>query len=181
MSVIDDDDRIWKARCAEASDGWPFDADRDDPLTTHRIAVTCSHPGWAYLVAFDRESEARPTDREVAMLVSYLDEYKNRWYGNSGYRRNMERRPLDVDGTANSVVFHKWAEGDWGYRRQSYERGYLFTVVWPAQRANVKPGPYVGPYALEALMDRMHTIGGDGPMAHYWVEWKATHPEVFGA
>lgn len=180
MSVIDDEDRVWKARCAEAPDGWPFDADRDDPLTAHRIAVTCSHPGWRYLVAFDRESEARPTDAEAAMLVSYLDEYKNHWYGESSYRRRMERRPLDVDGGANGVVFHKWGEDDWGYRRQSYERGYLFTVVWPAQRASVEPDHgWRGPFTLLELMDRMHTMGNDGPMAH-WVEWKAAHPEVFG-
>jgi hypothetical protein len=62
VSVVDDEDGVFKARCAEAPDGWPFDADRDDPLTAHRIAVTSSHPGWRHVVAFDRE----PTDAEVA-------------------------------------------------------------------------------------------------------------------
>lgn len=178
MSVIDDEDRVWKARCAESPDGWPFDADRGDPLTAHRIAVTSSHPGWCYLVAFDRESEERPTERETAMLVSFLEEYKHHWY-RPGYREHLERRPLDVDGGANGIVFHKWAENDWGYRRRSFERGNLFTVTWPAQRASAKPGKYLGPFSLEALMDRIHTVGGDGPMQQ-WVDWKAAHPEVFG-
>lgn len=40
MSVIDDEDRIWQARCAEAPDGWPFDADRDDPLTARQIGLS---------------------------------------------------------------------------------------------------------------------------------------------
>jgi hypothetical protein len=113
VSVIDDEDRIWKARCAEAPDGWPFDADRGDPLTAMRIAVTSSHPMWAYLVAFDQQSEARPTDHESALLASYLDEYKSYWY-NDSYRLRMEARPLDVDGGANGVIFHKWAADDWG-------------------------------------------------------------------
>jgi hypothetical protein len=177
VSVIDDEDRIWQARCARAADGWPFDADRDDPLTAHRLAVTSSHPGWRYLVAFDRESEERPTDAETAMLVSYLDEYKDHWYGDNRYRRQIERRPLDVDGGANGVIFHKWGADDWGYRRQSYERGYLFTVVPPAMRDRHTDG-WGGPLSLLALMDRIHTIC-DEPTPH-WVEWKAAHPEVFG-
>jgi hypothetical protein len=158
---------------AETETDWPYDADRDDPLTAHRIAVTCSHPGWYYLVSFDRESEARPTDAETAMLVSYLDHYKDHWYGNSGFRQQMEQRPLDTDGGANGVIFHKWGPGDWGYRRQSYTMGPLFFPGWPGSNRER------GPFSLVALMDFMHTIGDDGPMAH-WVEWKAAHPDVFG-
>lgn len=77
MLSADEEDEFL-ARHAAKNDGWPFgtDADRDDPLTAMRIAVTSSHPGWAFLVAFDRESEARPTDHEAAMLRSFLDEYK---------------------------------------------------------------------------------------------------------
>lgn len=171
MSVIDEEDRYYAARVKESPDGWPFDADRNDPLTAHRIAVTCSHPGWYYLVSFDRESETRPTEHEVALLRSFLDEYKTHWYGDSGYRRAMERRPLDVDGGANGVVFHKFGTDDWGYRRQSFTTGPLFFPGWPHNRK-------AGPFSLLALMDHIHTIGGE-PMRH-WVEWKAAHPEVFG-
>ncbi len=178
MSVIDDEDRIWRARCAEAPDGWPFDADRDDPLTAHRIAVTGAYPGWYYLVCFDQESEARPDDRETAMLVSFLAEYKERWYGGGGYRRAMERRPLDVDGGANGTIFHKYGADNWGYRKQTWRGGPTF---WPGGEqwyrdkfCNGAPA-----HSLPALMDHIHTIGSDGP-TNSWVEWKAAHPEVFG-
>jgi hypothetical protein len=179
VSVIDEEDRVWLARCAEAPDGWPFDADRDDPLTAHRIAVTSSHPGWYYLVSFDGASEARPDEREVALLVSYLDEYKAHWYGDGGYRKAMERRPLDVDGSANGVIFHKWADGDWGYRRHSYTMGPLFFPGGPHYR-QAYPKEFTNiaaPFSLAALMDHIHTICGE-PMPH-WVEWKSAHPEVF--
>jgi len=177
VSVIDDEDRIWKARCAEAPDGWPFDADRDDPLTGLRIAVASSHPSWCFLVSFDRESEARPTDAEAAMLRSFLDEYKDHWYGDGSYRRQMEARPLDVDGGANGVIFHKWGPDDWGYRRRSYERGYLFSVVPPALRGRYKDG-IPGPLSLPALLDRIN--GWTDRPAPRWEAWKAAHPEVFG-
>jgi hypothetical protein len=176
VSVIDDEDRTWKARCAEAPDGWPFDADRDDPLTALRIAVTSSHPTWAYLVAFDRESEERPTDAEAALLASFLDEYKAHWYGDGPYRRRMQARPLDVDGGANGVIFHKWAADDWGYRRHSYERGHLFSVVPPALRGEYSDG-IPGPLSLLALMDRINGWT-DGPSPR-WEAWKAAHPDVF--
>lgn len=137
MSVIDDEDRIWQARCAEAPDGWPFDADQGDPLTARRIAVTHSHPGWRYLVAFDRESTERPTDHEVDLLVSYLEEYKARWY-NDGYRRQS------------------WQSGPM----------YLPTSPdmrdWHARRGD----EVLGPLGLAALMDHIHTIG-DEPSKHW--------------
>ncbi len=177
MSVIEDEDRIWKARCAEAPDGWPFDADRDDPLTARRIAVTSSHPRWRFLVSFDRESEERPTDREADLLVSFLDQYKNYWYGDNGYRKAMERRPLDVDGGANGVTFHKWGVDNWGYRRASFQGGPTF---WPGReqwyRDQFSGG--VGSFSLLALMDHIQTCGGviEAP---WWQEWKAAHPEVF--
>ncbi|MGA3524129.1 hypothetical protein [Melissospora conviva] len=163
----------------EITDPWPFgdDADRDDPLTAHRIAATTSHPDWAYLVAFDRNSEARPTDRETAMLASYLDEWKTRWY-NTSYLAHMGRRLLDVDGGANGVVFHKYGENDWGYRRRSYSMGYLFTVVPPHMRDEHSDG-LPGPMSLEALMDHLRDSLAGGP-AREWLDWKAAHPEVFG-
>jgi hypothetical protein len=162
---------------------WPYGsaADRDHPLTAHRIAVCSSHPGWHFLVGFDRESEAQPTDAETAMLASYLDEYKSHWYAGSGFQKRMEEHPLDVDGGANGVVFHKWGDDDWGYRRQSYRIGFLFTVVWPNLRGATEYAGYKwrGPLSLPVLMDRIHSIGDDGPLER-WVSWKAEHPEVFG-
>jgi hypothetical protein len=178
VGVIDDEDRLYAARCRE-SGGWPFDAPQDDPLTAHRIPVTSLHPNWYYLVSFDGASEERPTDHEVALLASYLGEYKANWYGDNAYRRAMERRPFDVDGGANTVTFHKYGPDDWGYRRRSWSRKPLYVPISPAIRgAYPVESTWPGPLSLVALMDRIHTTGGE-PTAR-WVEWKAAHPELFG-
>ncbi|TDB83845.1 hypothetical protein E1091_17950 [Micromonospora fluostatini] len=166
------------------SEPWPFDDDarRDDPLTEHRIAVTCSHPGWAYLVAFDAASEARPTEVETRMLASFLEQYKTYWYGQNTHRARMERRLLDVDGSANGVIFHKWGVNDWGFRRRSFTRGYLFSVVPPALR--VGHDGVKGPLSLETVMDWMHSHTerpSESDLSPRWREWKAAHPEVFGS
>lgn len=158
---------------------WPFgtDADRDDPLTQLRIAVTGSHPMWYYLVAFDRDSEARPTDTEAAMLASYLEEYKAHWYGDGRYARSLAQRPLDVDGGANGVIFHKWAQYDWGYRRQSWTRGPLFVPQSPRLRERYPDDKPRGPLTLLQVMDRAHTVCGN--VYPRWTEWKAAHASVF--
>lgn len=164
------------------TDRWPFgsDADRSDPLTEHRIAVTSSHPGWNYLVAFDRESESRPSDTETAMLASFLDEYKTRWYSDS-YLAKLAQRDLDVDGGANGVVFHKFGEDDWGYRRHSYTMGLPWSVVWPRMREHPEYAGLknTGPFSLDELMDRIHGHGDEPPQR--WLDWKAAHADVFGA
>lgn len=156
--------------------GWPFglDADQDDPLTKLRIAVTGSHPGWYYLVAFHRDSEARPTDQEAAKLASYLDEYKTYWYGDGAFSKKLAERPLDVDGGANGVIFHKYAEDDWGYRRQSFTRGPLFTPQSPRLRELYPNEAPLGPLSLAQLMDKIHDIYPDR-----WIKWKTARPEVF--
>lgn len=152
-----------------------FDADLSDPLAAHRIPVTSSHPDWNYLVAFHSGSEARPDDRETAMLVSFLTEYKDRWYGHNGFRQQMEQQPFDTDGGANGVVFHKYGPDDWGYRRMSWTQGPLFVPTHP--RIRESHGGGVGPLDLPALMDRI-SGHGDEPSPK-WLEWKAQHPEVF--
>ncbi|MGW0578326.1 hypothetical protein ACWD25_20675 [Streptomyces sp. NPDC002920] len=158
---------------------WPFgtDADREDPLTALRIAVTGSHPMWCYLVAFDRESEVRPTDAEATMLASYLEEYKAYWYGNGSYARRLAERPLDVDGGANGVIFRKYAEDDWGYRRQSWTQGPTFVPQSPRLRELYPGEAPLGPMTLAAVMDRAHTICGE--VFSRWTEWKAAHADVF--
>lgn len=163
---------------------WPFgtDADRDDPLTALRIAVTGSHPRWYYLVAFDRESAVHPTDAEAAMLASYLEEYKTHWYGpddRHGYRYKLAQRPLDVDGGANGVIFRKWGDDDWGYRRQSWTRGPLYVPQSPRIRERYPDEAPFGPMTLVQVMDRAHTIVDH--VHDRWLKWKADHPEVFPA
>jgi hypothetical protein len=160
---------------------WPFgdDADEHDPLTMLRIAVTSSHPRYGYHVAFDRDSEQRPTDDEAAMLASYLD-LRLTWY-NAGYRQRMARRPLDTDSGANTVIFHKWGAGDWGYRRASYTHGLMWTVGGPGLRNNPPlglTGPAAQPHTLLALLDRIKQLGTDEPDAG-WEAWKAARPDIF--
>lgn len=154
---------------------WPFgdDADRNDPLTALRIAVASPYARQPYLITFDRDSAARPTDREARMLASYLEEYKTRWYYPS-YLAKLHELLLDVDEGANGVTFHKYAEDDWGYRRQSWTMGPRFVPQSPrfAERS-------LGPLNLEQLMDHIHSLG-DGEPAHHWLDWKAGQPEIWG-
>ena len=84
----------------ETGTEWPYDADRDDPLTALRIPVTCFKPGWMYLVSFDRESGERPTDAEARMLVSFIDYERSKFFEH--YQRKLLERPLDIDGGHNS-------------------------------------------------------------------------------
>lgn len=156
---------------------WPFgdDADRDDPLTALRIPVTSTWPGWSYIAAFDRGSDARPTDGEARMIASFIREYVERWY-NDTFKARLAERPLDVDGGANTTIFRKYADGDWGYRRRTWTIGPCFVPETP-RVADRKSGPLT----LEQVMDREYSYGGDGeePREH-WVAWKAQHPDVFG-
>lgn len=160
---------------------WPYggDADEHDPLTALRIAVTDSHPRCRYHVAFDRDSEARPTDEEAAMLASYLD-LRLTWY-NTSYRQRMAARPLDTDGSINTVIFHKWGRDDWGYRRASFTGGLMWTVAGPCRREHNTlglTGRDVQPHSLIMLLDRIRQHGSDEPNAE-WEAWKAARPNIF--
>lgn len=168
----------WAERVRTAKNGWPFDAIQDHPLTARRIAVTSSHPGWNYLVSFDYESEAQPTPREVDLLVSYLNEYKDHFYGpaeEGGWRKFVDHRPLDVDGSANGVIFHKYGPHDWGFRRMSHEHSFVpsrgdsssLYSHWPLR-----------PMSLLQVMD--YSRKGGTELFPSWVRWKANHPELFG-
>ena len=143
---------------------------RHCPLTALRIAVTGAHPMWCFLVGFDRESAKRPTDAEAAMLASYLEQYKTYWYGDGWYRGKLAERPLDVDGGANGVTFHKYGTDDWGYRRRTwqYPSGFMPAPPWAENRE--------GPLTLEQVMDLAHSTWPER-----WLDWKAAHPEVFGS
>lgn len=155
---------------------WPFglDADQDDPLTALRIAVTSSHPNWCYIVGFDHTSPERPTDAEATMLASFLREYIAHWY-NDSYKAKLAERPLDVDGGANGMIFRKYADSDWGYRRRTWDRGPMYVPESPAFADR-----RFGPLTLSQLMDHIHSFADGGPSKR-WVDWKAQHPEVFPA
>ncbi|WUH94498.1 hypothetical protein OG900_33080 [Streptomyces sp. NBC_00433] len=161
---------------------WPYDADRDDPLTKLRIPVVASsHPEWNYIVAFIAVDTApyswgsgeRPTDAEAQQLASFLGYYIDTWYGDS-YKARLAERPFDVDGGANGMTFVKYGAGDWGYRRRTWTMGPLFVPQSP----NFAERP-IGPLTLPQLMDRIYD-DGDGNDRPDWAQWKADHPDVFG-
>ncbi|MEW1847665.1 hypothetical protein AB0392_57735 [Nonomuraea angiospora] len=156
---------------------WPYDADRDDPLTALRIPVTSAWPHWRYTACFDRESEVRPTDAEARMLASFIEEYREHWF-NDRYKEQLSERPFDTD--AKTVIFHKWGDGDWSYRQDSWVYGPFWVPVAPGLRGTEhddRPN-WKGPMSLVQVMDRIHTIAADEPMQH-WTDWKASHPDVF--
>lgn len=175
---------------------WPFgtDAKQDDPLTALRIPVVGSfRPEWRYVAAYLNtampgvpdhlagppfSSVQRPTDREAAMLASFIREYLEHWF-RDGYVVRLAERALDVDSGCNTVVFVKYGDDDWGYGRVSWEYGPTFVPGPPRSRGTQYE--YVktpGSLPLEQVMDLAHTVA-DKPMEH-WTRWKAEHPEVFG-
>ena len=161
---------------------WPFgtDAKQNDPLTALRIPVVTSfNPGWRYIAAYidvDNSpyswgSSERPTNREAAMIASFIEEYKNYWF-NDWYKAKLLKRPLDVDSGCNTTVFVKYRADDWGYRHCSWTYGPTYVPMGPSC-----PDRHGGPLSLEQVMDRTHTIA-DGPMQR-WLDWKAAHSDVF--
>ena len=120
-----------------------------------------------------------PTDDEIRMIASFIQEYRNHWY-REGAGRELDRRPYDIDGVANGIVFGKMAElpengkyaprpEHWTYHKRSWRYGPL-AIQMVGDR----------PMTLLELMDHERTISSDdGPMPR-WIEWKAAHPEIFG-
>ena len=156
------------------SKAWPFGEDsvQDDLLTPLRIAVASPYAQWNYIVTFDQESPVRPTEQEALMLASFLEEYKAYFYGER-WLRKMAERPLDVDGSANGVTFHKYADGDWGYRRRSWDRGPMFVPQPPFIHDRM-----LGPLTLVELLDYIHQVGG--VVSDRWTKWKSEHADIFG-
>ncbi|MGW7359445.1 hypothetical protein ACWGI0_23135 [Streptomyces sp. NPDC054802] len=154
---------------------WPYgtDADEHDPLTALRVPVTSWSPSRRYIAAFDRDSEERPTAAEAGMLASFIQEYKS-YHFNDWYQAKLLKEPLDVD--AVTRVFHKWGPNDWSYRLATWRHGPLWAPPGPGLRAaNYSHRP---PYALERVMDRIHSAGDNQPLQH-WLDWKAQHPALF--
>ena len=157
---------------------WPFeDADQNDPLTALRIPVVRSpHPRWKYevcVVISDEEIRSglplwgpslRPDEAEVRQIAAEL-EWRMSYY-NEGWKAKMRQRPLDVDGTTNTVILQKFGDGDWRYRRASFEHG-----MWPFPSMEQR-------FTLEALLDHINDYGGEPNPK--WQAFKAAHPEAFG-
>jgi hypothetical protein len=157
---------------------WPYDAHQDDPLTAMRIPVVGTiFPQWSYLVALCIKEDPdtplwhglRPTDDEAQLIQSLIHYERSRY--NDGYvKRVLDSRPLDIDGGTNTITLIKRGEGDWGYRRHTWQHGpYLIPDTWQ----DTEP-----PLDLIGLFDRIHWVV-DAPYRG-WVEWKDEHPELFG-
>lgn len=171
-------------------DMWEFDAAEHDPLTKLRIPVVGSfNPRWRYIGAYLATNEGaevldsppfssseRPTDGEAAMIASYIQEYIQHWF-NESYQAKLRERVLDVDSGANTTIFIKYGEDDWGYRRASWRYGHTFVPPPPMFREKYPEESCGGPLSLPRVMDRIHTIG-DEPMKH-WTDWKSSHPDIF--
>lgn len=175
-----------------AETGWPYDADRDDPLTALRIPVVSSfNPGWKYVAAYLKPvtegpdylqgppfgSNERPTDPEAARIASFIREYIEYWF-NERYQKELAQRLLDVDSGCKTIVFIKYGPDDWGYRVVTWTYGPTFVPPPPSFREKHPDKACDGPLPLARLMDRVHAHGRGEPPER-WLEWKATHPEVF--
>lgn len=157
---------------------WPYDARQDDPLTPLRIPVVgTTNPRWSYLIALcinENPDSAldhglRPTDAEAKTVRSAIDYQRSR-YREGWVKRVLDVRPLDIDGGYNTVTLIKRGEGDWAFRRSTWDRGpHLVPATWMGQDA----------LDLPALLDKIHGIG-DTPFEP-WERWKTEHPEAFGS
>lgn len=155
---------------------WPFDADQHDPLAELRIPVVSSpYPRWKYEVCLVISAEhvgdgplwgpsLRPDEREVKQILAELD-YRLQYY-NEGWKAKMRRRPLDVDSSTNTLVLQKYGEGNWRYRRMTWEHG-----MWPFYDMTQR-------FTLEALLDHINDFGGTP--SEKWAAHKARYPEAFG-
>lgn len=160
--------------------GYKFDADTEHPWAKQwRIPrVTTTHPGWKYEVALVVPSledpnnfwqATEPTEEEARIIASYIEFHMT--YYRKSWAEKMRERAFDVDDSTNTVVLIRLAEG-WRYRLASYRGGPL---LYPAHDDPDRDQYAPTSAGLIALMDRI------GKYRSLWPEWKAAHPEVFGA
>jgi hypothetical protein len=157
-----------------------FAEDLLDPIPSLSLdirvpVITSPYPRWNYVTAvvvgrWPFHEGPEPSDEELRVVESFHEEYCSHWYGppHTGWRaRDMDLRPFDVDGGAVGRFLTKYANGGWGYRLRTWNRGPTFVPTFRDE-----------PASLVAVMDRIHSIG-DKPMDR-WVQWKADHPDIFG-
>lgn len=157
---------------------WPYVEDmpkRDAFAESLRIPLINSpYPRWRYITAvvvgeypFEKFS-VRPTDDELRIVASFHQEYVSRWY-NARWVQKMAERPFDIDGAAVGRFLVKYQNGGWGYRKHTWQYGPMFAPQWDNE-----------PTDLIAVMDRIHSFGGD-EVSPRWLEWKQNHAELFKA
>jgi len=112
------------------------DGDISPEQTEHALSLripflTTSHPRWNYITGIvvgsaDRSSSfwidqgLIPTDDEVSEVGELLTSY-NTYYRQSFLDAMRQFAPYDIDGGANGMYFRKVSEGDWVYRKRSWE------------------------------------------------------------
>lgn len=149
---------------------WEFDdADPEHPLAALRVPVVATtHPRWRYEVALIVSEPAsgfgpglvgvEPTEEE-GRLVAAVIEYRMRYY-NAGWAEKMRARPLDVDGSTNTLLLLKRVGGGWSFRRASWTSG---PPMWPSYDAE--------PIPLPAVLDRAFGYG-DGTFPSGYAQWR---------
>lgn len=134
--------------------------------------VSTLYPRWCYVTTLVVDQTlwggVVPTDAELAVVDAFHREYMNYWYRPGWVDRMRAEHLFDVDGGANGRYLLKVADGDWRYRKASWQHG-----AWPFHDAE--------PMDLLPLLDHIHTIGGDGEPMPRWTEWKQQHADVFAA
>lgn len=147
------------------------EVDVDHPLTARRIPVLRNcHSRFRYHVAlvigcaeWEDVAALEPTPQEVDQLTAYLEKHMR--YYNDRYRAEVARRaPFDVDGTVNTHTFRKHPEHGWQYNVMTWTYGPSWFPTPPWHKA--------ANLSLEALLDKINTIG-DGPPMQKWLDIKA--------
>jgi hypothetical protein len=164
---------IKKKRREDQVARWQFDADRSDPLTARRIPVTSNEPMWGYFVAFDKASPRRPAEADVRAIQSFIAETRRDWEMLMR-EAGIAHHPFDWFPGYNTVVLHKYAARDWGYRTRLRSGRSLYPPP-PERRTRAHR-----PKTLVEVMDLVRTNPHTGRVSEEWVLWKMRHPEVFG-
>jgi hypothetical protein len=114
------------------------------------------------------------TDREAAMLASYIDFECHRYYDMSQPelicrmgRRNVAQLPTDSF-DFNTHTFWKRGEGDWAYT--------MVTFLSPDYLPLLEGTP-ARPFSLEMLLDSLLCF--EGITITDWTIWKHEHADIF--
>jgi hypothetical protein len=152
---------------------WRWDVDPKEPLAALRVPVTSRWPEHGYFATFDKGSPRRPTSSEVMMILGYIEYYRQRHYTPTE-QLLLKGQPFDVDPSVETLILHKYAEGDWGYRRRHWQSELHFVP-----RSPKVVGRSVGPLSLQQVLD-LAEAPPSRPDRH-WVAWKKQHPQVFAS
>ena len=161
-----------------AETDWPYDAKRDHPLAARRVPVISTYyPDWRYEIALCIAPEEwdspwrglEPTALEADLIVQAI-EYRMEYY-NEGWKAKMRAKPLDTDGTTNTVILRKRPDGGWQYRRASFEYG---PTLVPEERISL-------PDVLDRAFGHPGTDTAKSWEPKDWTAWKAHNADLIAA